>query len=107
VLLAMRRDLCSARRARIDEVGGGPFARCCLRAPGRRAPAAGAGGGARQVGDFIEAARAAIRAGEHPKEETPHNCAWQVRVLGTDHRAAYEELAIARKQIRALGRVEA
>lgn len=61
----------------------------------------------RQVDDFIDAARAAIPAGEHPKEETPHNWAWQVRVLGTDRRAAYEELAIAREQIRALGRVEA
>jgi hypothetical protein len=61
----------------------------------------------RQVGHFIEAARAAIPAGEHPKEETPHNCARQVRVLGTDRRAAYEKLAIAREQIRALGCVEA
>jgi hypothetical protein len=41
VLLANRRDQCSARPARIDEVGGGPFARCCLRVPGRRSPAAG------------------------------------------------------------------
>ena len=61
----------------------------------------------RQVDDLIEAARVAIPAGEHPKEETPHNWAWQVRELGADRRAAYAELAIAREQIKVLERVEA
>src|SRR5438874_7832066 len=46
----------------------------------------------RQVDDLIEAARVAIPAGEHPKEETPHNWAWQVRELGADRRAADAEL---------------
>ena len=61
----------------------------------------------RQVDDFIEAARAAIPFGEHPKQETPHNWAWQVRELGADRRAAYAELAMARAQIKALERVDA
>ena len=61
----------------------------------------------RQVDEFIEATRAAIPAGEHPKDETPHNWAWQVRALGADRRAAYAELSTARAQIKALERVEA
>jgi hypothetical protein len=37
--------------------------------------------------------------GEHPNHETPHNWAWQVRMLGEDRRAAYQELAKVRQDL--------
>jgi hypothetical protein len=61
----------------------------------------------RQVDDFIDAARAAIPTDEHPKDETPHDWAWQVRMLGDDRRAVYAELAMARAQLKAPERVDA
>ena len=39
--------------------------------------------------ELISAARDAIPEGEHPKDETPSNWAWQIRGLGADRNAAY------------------
>ena len=52
-----------------------------------------------QLADFVEAARAAIPADEHPKEGTYHNWAWQIRVLGEDRRAVYKHLARAEERL--------
>lgn len=52
-----------------------------------------------QLADFVEAARAAIPADEHPKESTYHNWAWQIRVLGEDRRAVYKQLARAQERL--------
>jgi hypothetical protein len=51
----------------------------------------------RQVEDFIAAARSAVPQAEHPKHESPHNWALQVRLLGQDRRAAYEQLEQVRQ----------
>lgn len=53
----------------------------------------------RQVQDLIAAVRSAVPPGEHPVHETPHNWAWQVRMLGEDRRAAYRELAQVRQDL--------
>jgi hypothetical protein len=53
----------------------------------------------RQVEDFIAAARSAVPEAEHPKHESPHNWAWQVRLLGQDRRAAYEQLEQVRQEV--------
>jgi hypothetical protein len=53
----------------------------------------------RQVEDFIAAARSAVPEAEHPKHDSPHNWAWQVRLLGQDRRAAYEQLEQVRQEL--------
>jgi hypothetical protein len=55
--------------------------------------------------DFIDACKAAIPQSEHPKEETPHNWSWQIRMLGEDRRAAYRKNARQAETIARLRRV--
>lgn len=53
----------------------------------------------RQVLELIGAARSAVPVDEHPKEESPHHWAWQVRMLGQDWRAMREQLRQAEEEL--------
>jgi hypothetical protein len=44
-----------------------------------------------ELGELVSAAKAAIPDEEHPKDLTPDNWAWQIRMLGEDRRAAYRQ----------------
>jgi hypothetical protein len=51
----------------------------------------------RQV--LLDAASSAIPEGEHPKDPTADNWAWQIHALGEDRRAAYKQRDEARAEL--------